>query len=74
VRASRNRGSAQLTRSRVNVHRLRAAHSEIDAAISRRRRKAAALPAELYTGKRIKEFDRAEAELGKALRRRKRAR
>jgi hypothetical protein len=74
VRASRNRETAHLTRSRANVRRLRAARSEIEAAIARRRRNAASLPTEHYTGKRSREFDRAEADLGKALRRGKRAR
>jgi hypothetical protein len=74
VRVNKNRETAHLTRSRANLRRLRAAHSEIEAAIARRRRKAAALPVELYTGKRIREFDRVEADLGKALRRRKRTR
>lgn len=37
-------------------------------------RPAVTLPVELYTGKRIREFDEAEAELDKALRSRKRAR
>ena len=66
--------TAHLTRSRANVRRLRAARSEIEAAIARRRRNAASLAVEHYTGKRIREFDRAEADLGKALRRGKRAR
>jgi len=74
VRASRNRDTAHLTRSRANARRLRAARSEIEAAIARRRRSAASPPVEHYTGKRIREFDRAEADLGKALRRGKRAR
>lgn len=74
MRASRNRETARLTRSRANVRRLRAAHAAIEAAIAERGRKTAGLPVELYTGKRIREFDRAEADLGKALRRRKRRR
>ncbi len=37
-------------------------------------RPAVTLPVELYTGKRIREFDEAEADLDKALRSRKRAR
>jgi antitoxin PrlF len=37
-------------------------------------RPAVTLPVELYTGKRIREFDDAEADLDKALRSRKRAR
>jgi len=45
------------------------ARSEIEAAIARRRRGAGTFPVEHYTGKRIREFDRAEADLGKALRR-----
>lgn len=69
-----HRESVHLTRSRANLRRLRAAHSEIEAGIARRRRPAVALPVELYTGKRIREFDRAEADLDKTLRRRKRAR
>jgi AbrB family looped-hinge helix DNA binding protein len=37
-------------------------------------RPAVTLPVELYTGKRVREFDDAEADLGKALRNKKRAR
>jgi AbrB family looped-hinge helix DNA binding protein len=37
-------------------------------------RPAVTLPVELYTEKRIREFDQAEADLDKALRRKKRAR
>jgi hypothetical protein len=74
VRVNKNRETAHLTRSRANLRRLRAAHAEIKAAIARRKRKASALPVELYTGKRIREFDRLEADLGKALRPRKRTR
>ena len=66
--------TAHLTRSRSNVRRLRAARSEIEAAIARRKRNTASLPVEHYTGKRIREFDRTEADLGKALRRGKRTR
>ena len=66
--------TAHLTRSRANVRRLRAARSEIEAEIGRRRHGAASLPVEHYTGRRIREFDRAEADLEKVLRRGKRAR
>lgn len=57
--------TALLTRSRANLRRLRAAHAEIEAEIARRR-------IERYTAKRVREFDRAEAALGKALRQAKR--
>lgn len=59
--------SPGLTRSRANLRRLRAAHAEIEAEMARRK-------GERYTAKRVREFDRAEALLGKALHRVKRTR
>lgn len=68
--------TALLTRSRANLRRLRAAHAQIEAEIARPKvpvsgasGAAAILPVERYTAKRVREFDRAEAALGKALRR-----
>lgn len=62
--------TALLTSSRANLRRLRAAHAEIESEIARRRLPAsgAPLPAERYTRKRVREFDRAEAALARALR------
>ena len=68
--------TAVLTRSRANLRRLRAAHAEIETEIARRKvpgsgasGAAPDLPVERYSAKRVREFDRAEAALGKALRR-----
>lgn len=68
--------TALLTRSRANLRPLRAAHAEIEAEIARRKvpgsgasGSAPVLPVERYTARRVREFDRAEGALGKALRR-----
>ena len=73
--------TALLTRSRANLRRLRAAHAEIEAEIARPKvpgsgasGAATVSPVERYTAKRVREFDRAEALLGKALHRVKRTR
>jgi hypothetical protein len=62
--------TTRLTRSRANLRRLRAAHAEIESEIARRRPPAAGapLPVERYTRTRVREFDRAEAALARALR------
>jgi hypothetical protein len=68
--------TAVLTRSRANLRRLRAAHTEIETGIARRKipgsgasGAAPEFPVERTTAKRVREFDLAEAALGKALRR-----
>jgi len=73
--------TAVLARSRANLRRLRAAHTEIETGIARRRipgsgasGAAPEFPVERYTAKRVREFDRAEAALGKTLRRPRRRR